>query len=449
MPCRGLPTWCGAGTCSGRRACTCCCSNRSVFRNRPIGTTGSSKMRRDTSSRNRRKPRPCANCVGKVPRLRIFAASSACPTISVILLGVVENVAVTSAAIACHVGCGRGRGIMTEKRRSRRITRPVKRRRAKKRVSSAAAKVRGVSKSAVTGSVMVETALAAFAHEVRTPLTGILAISNLLATSGLDERERRWVDTIKAGAEHLASLATLFVDAARSGGPGLEVRQDFFDLRTLARNAADSLTGRAAAKGLQSSVVISEKLPGFAIGDPVRLRAAVENLIDNAVKFTEQGSVTLKVTPLRSPKGKVAVSFEVSDSGIGVTLSEIKRLFRPFSQANVSIASRFGGAGLGLSSVKQLALAMGGDVTVTQRRGGGTTFGLNVVMSQAKDVPAAASGVDGEISIAARPLRLLSVEDNPFGRVVLHAILTELGHQAEFIGQGEAAPERLTQGAFD
>src|SRR5215218_4654929 len=341
------------------------------------------------------------------------------------------------------------RGTMAEKRRSRRITRPVKKRRAKKRVSSAAAKVRGVSKSAVTGSVMVETALAAFAHEVRTPLTGILAISNLLATSGLDERERRWVDTIKAGAEHLASLATLFVDAARSGGPGLEVRQDFFDLRTLACNAADSLTGRAAAKGLQSSVVISEKLPAFAIGDPVRLRAAVENLIDNAVKFTEQGSVALQVTPLRSPKGKLAVAFEVSDSGIGVTLSEIKRLFRPFSQANVSIASRFGGAGLGLSSVKQLALAMGGDVTVTQRRGGGTTFGLNVVMSQAKDVPAAASGVDGEISIAARPLRLLSVEDNPFGRVVLHAILTELGHQAEFIGQGEAAPERLTQGAFD
>ena len=146
---------------------------------------------------------------------------------------------------------------MAAKRRARRITRPVKKRPAKKRVSSAAAKVRGTRKSVVAVSGMVETALAAFAHEVRTPLTGILAISNLLATSDLDERERRWVDTIKAGAEHLASLATLFVDAARSGGPGLEVRQDFFDLRTLARNAADSLTGRAAAKGLHSSVVIS------------------------------------------------------------------------------------------------------------------------------------------------------------------------------------------------
>ncbi|MEH2514781.1 CheY-like chemotaxis protein [Bradyrhizobium sp. AZCC 1610] len=337
---------------------------------------------------------------------------------------------------------------MAAKRRSRRITRPVKKRRAKKRVSSAATNARSTRKSAAPG--MVETALAAFAHEVRTPLTGILAISNLLATSELGERERRWVDTIKAGAEHLASLATLFVDAARSGGPGLEVRQDFFDLRTLARNAGDSLAGRAAAKGLQSSVVISEKLPGFAIGDPVRLRAALENLIDNAVKFTDQGSVALQVTPLRSLKGKVAVAFEVSDSGIGLTLSEIKRLFRPFSQANASIASRFGGAGLGLSSVKQLARAMGGDVTVAQRRGGGAIFTLSVVMSPADEAVTAASGADGEVSInSPRPLRLLSVEDNPFGRVVLNAILTELGHQAEFIGQGEAAPERIAQGAFD
>jgi len=319
----------------------------------------------------------------------------------------------------------------------------------KKRASRVGAKKRGARKSAA-GPGVVETALAAFAHEVRTPLTGILAISNLLATSDLDERERRWVDTIKAGAEHLASLATLFVDAARGSGSGLNVRHDFFDLRTLARNAGDSLTGRAAAKGLQSSVEISEKLPAFAVGDPVRLRAALENLIDNAVKFTEQGNVTLRVSPLRSPKGKIGVAFAVSDSGIGLTLSEVKRLFRPFSQANVSIASRFGGTGLGLSSVKQLARAMGGDIVATQRRGGGTTFTLSVVMSPAKGPVTIMAGADGELSTgASRSLRLLSVEDNPFGRVVLNAILTELGHQTEFIGQGEAAPERIAQGSFD
>ena len=285
---------------------------------------------------------------------------------------------------------------MAAKRRPRRITRPAKKRPAKKRVSSAAAKVRGTRKSAVAASSMVEAALAAFAHEVRTPLTGILAISDLLATSDLDERERRWVDTIKAGAEHLASLATLFVDAARSRGPGLGVRQDFFDLRALARSVGDLLAGRATAKGLQSQVEISEKLPAFVIGDPVRLRAALENLIDNAAKFTEPGGVALSVTPMRGPKGKVSIAFAVSDSGIGLTLNEIKRLFRPFSQANVSIASRFGGAGLGLSSVKALARAMGGDIIVEQRPGGGTTFTLSVTLARAKAPKAGNSGADAD-----------------------------------------------------
>ena len=347
---------------------------------------------------------------------------------------------------------GRGGGIMARKPRSPRSARTLKKRTLKRRTPNKRAPKPVARKAAGKRATpnMVETALAAFAHEVRTPLTGILAVSDLLATSDLDERERRWVDTIKAGAEHLAGLATLFVDAARSGNSGLGVRQDFFDLRALARNAGDSLAGRAAAKGLQSSVEISEKLPAFVIGDPVRLRAALENLVDNAVKFTESGSVALNVTPLRSVKGKVGVSFAVSDSGIGLTLAEIKRLFRPFSQANVSIASRFGGAGLGLSSVKQLARAMGGDIEVKQQRGGGTTFTLTVILARAKGPVTIMSGDDADApSDRMQALRILSVEDNPFGRVVLNAILTELGHSAEFIGRGEAAAARIAEGAFD
>jgi CheY-like chemotaxis protein len=342
---------------------------------------------------------------------------------------------------------------MASKSRAQRTTRPPKRRPPKKRVPGVAAgkarkRVAKAVKAARPG--MVETALAAFAHEVRTPLTGILAISDLLATSDLDERERRWVDTIKAGAEHLASLATLFVDAARGGNAAAGVRQDLFDLRALARSAGDSLAGRAAAKGLQSHVDISEKLAALVVGDPVRLRAALENLIDNAVKFTEAGGVALAVKPIRGAKGKVGVAFAISDSGIGLTLNEIKRLFRPFSQANVSIASRFGGAGLGLSSVKALARAMGGDIVVSQRQNGGTTFTLTVTLTRARASKTAGSGADYFVpSDPAKVLRVLSVEDNPFGRVVLNAILTELGHQAEFIGRGEAATERIVQGAFD
>ena len=338
-----------------------------------------------------------------------------------------------------------------------RVTRPKRlpnKRPAKKRIAAKAGK-------SVDNHGVVEAALAVFAHEVRTPLTGILAISDLLATSELPERERRWVDTIKAGAEHLASLATLFVDAAkehsrdRNAASGL--CEDLFDLRALARNTGDSLAGRAAAKGLQFKVHISEDLPSLVVGDPVRLRAALENLIDNAVKFTETGGVALEARPARlgkgnskgNAKGKVGVAFAVSDSGIGLTLKEIKRLFRPFSQANVSIASRFGGAGLGLSSVKQLARSMGGDIVVAPRRGGGTTFTLTVALTAPGASRPASSKDGGRASDASNALRVLSVEDNPFGRVVLNTILNELGHQAEFIGRGEAAIERIEQGAFD
>jgi CheY-like chemotaxis protein len=325
--------------------------------------------------------------------------------------------------------------------------------------SGAAGKVRKRSTGNVAPDV-IQAALAAFAHEVRTPLTGILAISDLLSTSDLGERERRWADTIKAGAEHLANLATLFVDAAKTGkgaGTSSTLRQDLFDLRALARSTGDSLAGRAAAKGLQAEVDVSDKLPGLVVGDPVRLRAALENLIDNAVKFTEKGAVAMSAAPCRPAKGnasgkardkrRVGVAFSVSDSGIGLTMTEIKRLFRPFTQANVTIASRFGGAGLGLSSVKQLARAMGGDITVAPRRGGGATFTLTVTLDATG--PAKARKTEGGEAEPLATLRVLSVEDNPFGRVVLNTILTELGHHTEFIGRGEDAVNRLAQGGFD
>jgi two-component system, sensor histidine kinase len=348
------------------------------------------------------------------------------------------------------------------KKRVPQVTAMAGGRRSAAKSTTAASEVTTIGSRTAGGAApgVVEAALAVFAHEVRTPLTGILAISDLLATSDLGERERRWVDTIKAGAEHLSSLATLFVDAAKEETAGALLREDLFDLRVLARAAGDSLAGRAAAKGLEARVEVSDALPGLVIGDPVRLRAALENLVDNAVKFTEQGGVALKIAPAGkagrgkgskgAARGRVAIAFHISDSGIGLTLQEIKRLFRPFSQANVSIASRFGGAGLGLSSVRQLARAMGGDVAVAPHEGGGTTFTLTVTLMVAAAPHATAGGGEDGVTLApTRPLRILGVEDNPFGRVVLNTILNELGHQAEFIGRGEAAPERIAAGNYD
>src|SRR5689334_15240054 len=140
---------------------------------------------------------------------------------------------------------------MAVKSRSRRKKTSSKKQAARRHASASKSGKRAVAPG------VVEAALAIFAHEVRTPLTGILAISDLLATSELGERERRWVDTVKAGAEHLASLATLFVDTAKDRKAPSGLREDLFDLRALARSVGDSLAGRAAAKGLQAEVDLS------------------------------------------------------------------------------------------------------------------------------------------------------------------------------------------------
>ena len=222
--------------------------------------------------------------------------------------------------------------------------------------------------------------LAVFAHDIRTALTGILALGELLASSNLGERERRWAAGIKDSAEHLASLTTLVIDAAKAGAGSLTLQQEIFRPRRLIAAISETLAARAETKNLRAEVTVADDVPECLVGDPVRLRAALENLIDNAVKFTAQGTVRLDVKAGRAAGGRTKLTFIVSDSGIGLKPAEIKRLFRPFAQASTEIARRYGGAGLGLAVVKVLARLMGGDLTVTSTPGRGSRFTLSAVL---------------------------------------------------------------------
>jgi CheY-like chemotaxis protein/anti-sigma regulatory factor (Ser/Thr protein kinase) len=290
-----------------------------------------------------------------------------------------------------------------------------------------------------------EAALAAFAHDIRTSLTGILALGELLASSNLGERERRWAAGIKTSAEHLAALTTLAIDAAKADAGALTLQQQPFRPRRLIEALSDMLAARAESKGLTAEAKVAADLPEMLIGDAARLRAAVENLIDNAVKFTERGTVRLEARAARAGRGKIKLLFTVTDSGIGLTRTEIKRLFRPFTQANADIARRYGGAGLGLAVVKSLAKLMGGDLTVTSTPGRGASFRLAIVL------PVAAADTAGtthaqQTRAPARRLTVLCAEDNPYGRVILNTILTELGHRADFVGSGEEAVDAVKRG---
>ena len=297
----------------------------------------------------------------------------------------------------------------------------------------------------------VEAALAGFAHDIRTPLTGIIAIGELLAASELGERERRWVASLKEAAEHIVALTTVAVDAARAGSRALALRREPFDARALAQSIAAACAARAQAKGLGCKTAIAAAFPGQVLGDPVQLRAALENLIDNAVKFTERGDIVLRMSAARAGRERWRLTFTIVDNGIGMTPAEMRRLFRPFAQANARIAATFGGAGLGLVLVKRLAEAMGGSLKVTSRRGKGSTFTLSVVVAAdrepAKEQRVAAAG--GRRAAPGRSLRILCVEDNPYGRVILKTILNELGHRVEFVGTGEGAVGAAARGAHD
>lgn len=291
----------------------------------------------------------------------------------------------------------------------------------------------------------IETALASLAHDIRTPLTGILALSELLAASELGERERRWAVGIRSAGEHLARLTTVVCDAVKSGAVGLTLQREAFSPRQLAETVAASLSARAQLSGLSIETAIGE-FPATVIGDPVRLRAAIENLIDNAVKFTARGGIKFKASAKPAGK-KIRLTFSVGDTGAGLTAAEIRRLFRPFTQASKQVSRRYGGTGLGLALVKRFARAMGGNLTVTSKPGRGSIFVLSVNVE--KHSGNTRAGIATGTAIApVRKLNVLCVEDNPYGRVILNAIMSELGHHTEFAGSGEAALMALERGSY-
>ena len=324
------------------------------------------------------------------------------------------------------------------KRKSGGKSRPARRARAP------SSRARGLAKAQIQA---VEAALAGIAHDIRTPLTGIVALAELLASSDLGTREREWANAIKNGADHLAALSTLIVDAAKEGAKGVVFRDEFFSPREIAKTVGAALAARAASKDVKAEIEIARDLPGVVRGDPMRLRAMLENLADNAVKFTEVGTVRFSADAEQVGRNGVRLIFSFTDNGIGIGENELKQLFRAFAQASVGVAKRYGGAGLGLAFVKRVATAMGGDLQVTSKKGSGSTFRLAVLAKSMEAVPVAE-----RINTAPTPVRALSIlcaEDNPYGRVVMNTILRELGHRVDFVETGGAAIEAIARGNYD
>jgi CheY-like chemotaxis protein/anti-sigma regulatory factor (Ser/Thr protein kinase) len=283
-------------------------------------------------------------------------------------------------------------------------------------------------------------------HDIRTPLTGIVALAELLATSDLGARERAWASAIKSGADHLTALTTLIIDAVKTDAAGLALQHEPFAPRRLAETVAEALVARAGNKGIATEIAIAADLPALVAGDALRLRAVLENLADNAVKFTHEGTVAFSAAAKPAGRNRIELIFTVADTGIGIGARDIENLFRPFTQASERIARRYGGAGLGLVFVKRVTEAMGGSLGVESKRGHGTEFRLRVPVDR---VTARASAGQAGAAPSARVLSILCAEDNPYGRVVMNTILGELGHRVVFVESGEAAVDAVSRGSYE
>lgn len=287
--------------------------------------------------------------------------------------------------------------------------------------------------------------LATLGHEVRTPMTGVLGMSELLLDTPLDAQQRGYVDSIRRAGRHLLRLVNDALDLARIESGRLELAEEAFDLRTVVDEAASLMAPLARKRGLAFVIDVEADAPAGLRGDVNRVCQILLNLLGNAIKFTSEGLVSLRVSAME-PTG---VRFEIADTGPGLNEEQLARLFRRFEQAEgARTAARYGGSGLGLAICQELTAAMGGTIRVDSAPGQGARFIVELPLDTA--APSVVRD-RGEALLARRsgPLSLLLVEDDPTVAEVIAGLLRAQGHHVTHAGHGLAAMAEAATGTFD
>ena len=288
--------------------------------------------------------------------------------------------------------------------------------------------------------------LATLGHEVRTPMTGVLGMSELLRGSHLDDRQRSQVEAIHRAGEHLLRLVNDALDLARIEAGKLELANADFALRPLLDEVAGLMAPVAERKGLAFVDAMAAGAPAALHGDRTRIQQILLNLLGNAIKFTETGHVSLETNAL-APRG---IRFVVADTGPGLSLEQQSRLFRRFEQAEgARTASRYGGSGLGLAISQELAAAMGGRIKVESESGRGTRFIVELPVAHADGVVADTVPTPPMAPARGGGLRLLLVEDDAIVAEVVQGLLREQGHAVTHAAHGLAALSEIATQRVD
>ncbi len=297
--------------------------------------------------------------------------------------------------------------------------------------------------------------LATMSHELRTPMNGVLGCTQLLQDTSLTDQQRELIETMHRSAEALLTLVNDILDFSKieAGKMTLEVAN--VNLRGLIRDVTTLTDGLAAQKGLTVAVEIESDVPEEFRGDPIRLRQILFNLVGNAIKFTQQGGVTIAVAVkprLSENTDTVVLQWSVRDTGIGLTAEQQAQLFKAYAQAEASTARRFGGTGLGLMICHQLVELMGGTISVSSQFGKGSTFSYttNLLPAILREASTLSVGTDqSAFSEQGIPKRVLVADDNEINQVVACKFLQKLGCQVEVARTGREAVEAITRTAYD
>ena len=292
--------------------------------------------------------------------------------------------------------------------------------------------------------------LAMMSHEIRSPMSGLMGVIELLRDTELQPDQARMVELVHSSAASLLRIVNDVLDFSRIEAGSLEIAPEPTELRPMIAATTEPTALAAEAKGLRFICDVDADVPAWLMLDPLRLRQVLVNLLHNAVKFTETGSVALAVKRGSDPDGAPALCFTVSDTGIGMTPPQLARLFQPFSQADASTTKRFGGTGLGLSISRRLARLQGGDIAVTSEAGTGSVFQLHLPLHEAAPAGAQAlKRLDPGAATLLAGQRILVAEDQPTNLWLVRRQLERLDCSVVAAQDGIAALAALETGRFD